>query len=392
MKTIIVSGALANKPFNGGNAWSRLNWILGLKKLGFEVCFVEQISRSNCVNAAGALADFADSVNLAYFRAVLDRFGLSHASALIYEDGKKVYGPPLTELLAMAQEAILLFNFSGHLTHHDLKNRVRCKLYYDDDPGFTQFWHAAGDPGPRLNHHDFYFTIGRNIGAADCVIPTSDITWRHTRPPVVLDQWDDVKSPENADHPFDRFTTVGAWRGPYGPVQYRGKTYGVKGHEFRKFIELPQRESSQFELALNIHPADHKDLEALRHHGWQIVDPKQVADSPDAYRHYVQTSGAEVSAAQGAYVQTNSGWFSDRTACYLASGKPALVQDTGLARHYPLGEGLLAFRTIDEAVEGAQRIVGDYPRHCRAARRLAEDYFDSDKVVGGLLEEIGITP
>src|SRR5262249_43332716 len=163
---------------------------------------------------------------------------------------------------------------------------------------------------------------------------------------------------------------VGSWRGPYGPIQYAGKTYGIKCHEFRKFIELPRRAATDCELALNIHPADHKDLDALREHGWQIVDPKKVAASPDAYRNYVQSSSAEVSAAQGVYVHSNSGWFSDRTACYLASARPALVQDTGLSRHFPLGEGLLAFRTVEEAVEGAQRITRDYPRHRRAARRL----------------------
>jgi hypothetical protein len=148
----------------------------------------------------------------------------------------------------------------------------------------------------------------------------------------------------------------------------------------------------EFELALDIHPAEQRDLSLLRQYGWRIVDPKVSASDPLSFRRYVQGSGAEFSVAQGIYVETNSGWFSDRTTRYLASGKPALVQDTGFSRNIPVGEGLLAFRTLDEAVAGAERIARDYENHCRAARALAEEYFDSDKVLSKLVEEIGIAP
>src|SRR5204862_5978638 len=166
--------------------------------------------------------------------------------------------------------------------------------------------------------------------------------------------------------------------------------YGLKVHEFRKVFPLPGRVAgADFEIALDIHPADDRDSAALREHRWRLADPKAVAGTPDAFRRYVQESGAEFSVAQGIYAETNSGWFSDRTVRYLASGKPALVQDTGFGRHFPVGEGLVPFRTLDEAVAGAERILRDYPNHCRAARALAEDYFDSDKVLGKLLEDIG---
>jgi len=400
--TAIISGALANKPSNGGNTWSRMSWVTGLRRLGFEVCFVEQISRTSSVDAAGAVTPFASSVNLAYFREVMEQFGLGQSSALIFENGEQVHGLPLAKLAALARQSSLLFNISGHLTHPDIKNHAKCKIYYDDDPGFTQFWHAASNPGARLADHDFYFTIGENIGAPDCLIPTGDIHWRHTRPPVVLEEWPAIGSSEREvgnsnfgeretiNRTFDRFTTVASWRGAFGPVQHNGKTYGLKVHEFRKFIELPRRSGRKFEIALLIHASDQKDLDALLAHDWQIADPKRVAGSPDDFRRYVQTSGAEFSVAQGIYVDTNSGWFSDRTVRYLASGKPALVQDTGFSRHIPVGEGLLTFRTMDEAVDGAERIVRDYERHCRAARRLAEEYFDSNKVIAALATEIGL--
>jgi hypothetical protein len=385
MALVIISGALANKPFNGGNAWSRLGWILGFKKLGFDVCFIEQIGRDACRDAVGTISPFRSSVNLAYFQATMARFGLSQSSALIYCNGEEVHGLQLDQLAALAQKARLLFNISGHLDLTAIKEQIGCKVYYDDDPGFTQFWHADHNPAARLWDHDFYFTLGQNIGKADCPIPTGDLDWRHTRPPVVLDQW-----PTAEQEALDRFTTVASWRGAYGPVQFNGKTYGLKVHEFRKIIDLPQRSGLKFEIALQIHPADKKDLDALLAYGWQVSDPLKAADSPDAFRRFVQTSGAEFSVAQGVYVDTRSGWVSDRTVRYLASGKPALVQETGISQNYPVGEGLLVFRDINEAIEGANRIARDYKTHCRAARRIAEEYFASDKVIRELAAEVSL--
>jgi hypothetical protein len=387
MTTVLVSGAIANKYFNGGAAWTRLSWVLGLKKLGFEVYFVEQIDREACVDASGCVTAFEESVNLAYFKLIMKQFDLSRSAALIYEGGKHTYGLSYTEVLDLAEASDLLVNITGHLALEPLVRRLHRKAYIDLDPGFTQFWHAAGNAGARLAGHDLYFTVGENIGTPVCQIPIGDIRWRPTRQPVVLDHW-----PVSREGDRGRFTTVASWRGPYGAVRYGGKTFGLKVHEFRKFIELPERTQQTFELALNIHPADVKDLNLLRHHCWQIVNPGIVVPDPVAFRRYVQTSGAEFSVAQGVYVETESGWFSDRTVRYLASGKPVLVQDTGLSRNYPVGDGLVTFRTLDEAVLGAERIASDYDRHCRTARSLAEAYFDSDRVLERLIEQVGIAP
>jgi hypothetical protein len=387
MAAVIISGALANKPFNGGNAWTRLSWVQGFQQLGFRVYFVEEIRAEDCINATGAAASFEDSINLAYFRETMDRFGLAGASALICSSDDRTFGMSLLELRNAARNSCLLFNLSGHLKDPELRSLVSCRVYYDDDPGFTQFWHAAGERAPGLEGHDFYYTLGSNIGSPECIIPTVGIPWRHTRPPVVLQEW-----PLVPRRFFDRFTTVASWRGAYGPVQYRGMQYGVKAHEFRKFIELPRRTQKEFEIALQIHSGDHKDLQALQAAGWNIRDPRSVAATPDEFRTYVQTSSAEFSAAQGVYVGTNSGWVSDRTVRYLASGRPALVQDTGLSQQYPVGQGLLTFRTFEEAADGAERITREYDRHCRAARQMAEAYFDAHKVVGQLAAEIGLKP
>jgi len=382
----IVSGAVANKCGNGGEAWIRLSWTLGLKRLGFDVCFVEQIPQSSCVDASGSEISFAASANLAWFQAVMNRFGLANSCALIYENGQEVWGLGLDELIRRAGSAELLVNISGHLILDSIKQLPRCKVFVDEDPGFTQMWQANRTAGAHLDGHDFYFTLGQNIGTSDCAIPTVGILWRHIHSPIVLDQW-----PLCGRNSFDRFTTVASWRGAYGPVQYGGKTYGVKAHEFRKLFELPRRSGKKFEIALHIDPADKKDLDALHCHGWRILDPREVADSPDAFRQYVQNSSAEFSVAQGMYVDTNSGWFSDRTVRYLASGRPALVQDTGFTHQLPVGQGLLAFQTLDEAVEQAGRLVDDYEKHCWAARQLAEEYFDSDKVIRRVVAITGVS-
>jgi hypothetical protein len=387
MGVVIVSGAIANKPRNAGEAWLRLQWVLGLERLGFTVTFVEQIHPAHALDAAGAPSPLAASVNLAYLRAVAESFGPPGSAVLVSDDGRQVEGMSWAELLDLAGQADLFINVSGHLTLEPLLRRMRRKVYIDEDPGFTQFWHATATHGLNLGGHDWYFTLGENIGRPGCLIPAGGIPWRLTRPFAVLDQW-----PVSGRGDPNRLTTIGSWRGPYGPVTYGGRTFGLKVHEFRKFLDLPRWVPQSLELALDIHPADQADLRLLRDHGWQVVDPRTAVPDLQAYRSYIQTSGGEFSVAKGVYVETNSGWFSERTVRYLASGKPALVQDTGFSRNYPVGEGLIPVRTLDEAVAGAQRIAADYDKHCRAARALAEEFFDSDKVLGRLLAEVGVAP
>jgi hypothetical protein len=364
----LVAGALAVKPANGGNAWTRLSFARGLERLGFEVVFVEQLERPSAESNA-------------YFDLVREQFDLR--GALISESD--VRGLGWEELVAFAERADLLVNIGGHLTLEPLKRGPRRKVFVDDDPGYTQFWHAAGALGEQLGGHDAWFSFGANVGRPGCAIPAGGIDWRATRPPVVLDDWAVATSPATG-----RFTTVASWRGAYGRVEHEGHLYGQKAHEFRKVAALPLRAAAEFELALDIDAADADDRIVLDAHGWKVVDPREVAFDPLAFRDYVQRSDAEFSVAQGIYVETRSGWFSDRTVRYLASGKPAVVQDTGFDDELPVGEGLLSFRTTDEAVAAVEAIMGDYERHCEAARALAEAYFDSSLVLERLLVEAGV--
>jgi hypothetical protein len=383
MATVVVGGAVANKLHNGGEAWVRLSWIRGLQQLGFDVWFVEQIDAATCVDASGAPATFAESENRRYFEEVMAEFGLSERAALLYEDGRESAGPGLEQLADVAAAAELLVNVSGHLRVPELTRRLRRKAYVDLDPGFTQFWHADGWDG--LAGHDTYFTVGENIGRPGCDIPTCGIEWHGVPPPVVLGDWQ--PAPDGA---LGAFTTVGAWRGSFGVIERDGHTYGLKVHEFRKVMELPTKVPHRFEIALEIYPGDDRDRESLEANGWNLIRPDEAVRGPLAFRRFVQQSGAEFSVAQGIYVDTHSGWFSDRSVRYLASGRPALLQDTGFSDNYPVGEGLVAFRDLAEAAAGADRIAADYEAHRAAARNLAEERFDSDKVLPRFLAQAGV--
>lgn len=363
---------MASKAGQGGEAWVRLSWVLGLRKLGFDILFVEQIESDE--TGAGAR----------FFQETMIQFGLADRAVLLGKDAV-LFGHSMASLLAFASEAVALVNISGHLRLQAVMERVQRRIYVDIDPGFTQAWQAQGSGNLGLENHDVHFTIGENIGTTICPIPTCGISWLKTRAPVLLDEWPPVR---NAG--FKTFSTIANWRGAYGPVEIDGTTYGLKVHEFRKFIDLPRLTGLPFEIALNIHPADDRDLMALRTGGWCVKDPMASAGTAGSFRDYVQKSTAEFSVAQGVYAHTNSGWFSDRTAHYLACGRPALVQETGFSRNLLSGIGLIGFRTLEEAVRGAQSISANYQEHSRAARALAEKYFDSDVVLRLFCEDAGI--
>jgi hypothetical protein len=384
----IVSGALANKPFNGGEAWVRLSWVLGLARLGFDTYFVEQVSESSCVDRAGSATDFQASANRAYFESVTGDFGLVGRAGLLYEGGAEAVGLGLGELEELAGDAALLVNISGHLTLESIVGPVDRRVYVDLDPGFTQLWHIDPDVSFALAGHDHYVTVGLNLGKPGCRIPDCGRQWIPTPPPVLIDEW--PARPPPAVEPL-RFTTVATWRSPYGAPQVDGRTMGLKHHAFRRLIELPERvDGVTFELALDIHDGDSADRQALEDHGWALVEPREVAATPAAFRDYVAASAAEFSVAQGVYSETASGWVSDRTAAYLACGRPAVIEDTGIGQSLKLGDGLLTFSSLDRAVAGAEAVARDYSHHAAAATAFAARHLDSDLVLGRLLSKLGI--
>jgi hypothetical protein len=378
--TILVSGAIANKPLSGGEAWVRMSWVRGLRRLGYDVCLVEQIDSSHCVDGEGRSAPLERSVNLSTFESAVASLAPGCPTALVCDGGRTTIGLAFDDVVARAREAELLVNISGHLEIEPIKAGPRRRAYVDVDPGFTQIWAAEG-AGARLEGHDTYFTVGENIGTAECPIPTGGLEWLPLPPPVTLEDWPVAPVAEDA-----RFTTVATWRSPLGTLSHGDVDFGGKHHQWRRVAGLPRLSSQKFEIALQIDPSDSGDRTALEASGWRLVDPREVAGEPLAFRSYVQGSAAEFSVAHPVYVDTASGWLSDRTVRYLASGRPALVQDTGAGKRYPVGEGLLTFGTVEGALAGAAAIARDYEAHAQAARSLAETYFDSDLVLGRFLE------
>jgi hypothetical protein len=313
------------------------------------------------------------------FLEIAATFGLDGRAALIETGNRECVGLGRDELAAFVTGADLLLNISGSLADPELLAASRRRVFVDVDPAFTQLWDAAEGLELGLDAHDTFVTIGRQVGKAGCAIPTGGRRWLTTVHPIVLENWpvaDAVRRPA--------LTTVGHWRS-YGSIHHGGVHYGQRAHSLRTLIELPSVVNGPFALALGIHPGERADLDALGRHGWQLVDPAEVAGTPAAYQDFVSGSWAELGVAKLGYVASRCGWFSDRSLCYLASGRPVVAQDTGFSEWLTTGEGLFAFTDSQQAAAAIETIRSDYGRHRRAARALAEDVFDSDHVLEELL-------
>jgi hypothetical protein len=380
--TVIIAGSLAQKPGFGGHTWVFLQYVLGFKKLGWDVVFIDHLQPEMCVDRQGQRCSLHQSVNLDYFVRVMTEFGLVDSYALLYDKGQCVIGIPRAKLLEISAQAAVLINVMGFVRDDEILSRAQKLVFLDIDPGFGQMWQELG-LCTMFNGHDCYVTIGENIGQHGCTIPTCGLNWITSRQPIQLDYW-----APTTQIPQRGFTTVASWRGPYGPIDFQGKTYGLRVHEFRKVAVLPKSTGERFEIALDIHTKDDTDKVLLQKNGWILSEPAAVSGDPWCYRRFIGDSAAEFMVAKNIYVETGSGWFSDRSTCYLASGKPVLAQDTGLKSLYPIGEGLLTFTSLDEAISGVEEICRNYPAHARAARTIAEEYFDSDKVLKALLDKV----
>jgi len=369
--TILVSGMVAAVPRQGGAAWAVLQYVLGFKRLGHAVYFVEPVHSG------------PEPESARYFRDVVARFGLTDVAALLVADTHETVGLAYTELCKVAQRADLLVNISGLLTDQALLEPIPVRLYLDLDPAFTQLWHFGQGIDVRLGGHTHFATVGLAVGQPDCHVPTGDLDWITTLPPVVLDYW-----PRGETVGWNALTTVANWRG-YGSIEHAGVLYGQKAHSLRKLIDLATRTPVKCVLALAIHPDETADLQRLACHRWELVDPAVVAATPDDYAMFVRGSWAELGIAKDGYVVSGSGWFSDRSVCYLASGRPVIAQDTGFSHWLPTGEGLLHFETTDDAVDAIEDVRAAYDRHARAARSIAESCFDSSIVLERLLQRLG---
>lgn len=379
--TIAVAGGLAQRPGRGGHAWVFATWLLGLRRLGFDVVFVDRLEQ------AWIGGPVEGSREARWLAGVMARFGLGDDWALLHDGGARSLGLGLSALRDRLDDAVLLVNAMGFLDDPDLRARPARRAFLDLDPGWPQAWRELG-LHDGLAGHEAHVTVGLNVGRDGCAVPDCGLDWIATQPPVLLDEWAaPAAAPAGADgDPL--FTTVATWRGPHDPVEYGGERWGVRAHAFRELADLPRATGARFRVALDVDAADAADRERLEAGGWELADPLAVAGDPDAYRAFVQGSDAELMVAKDLYARTRGGWFSDRSAAYLAAGRPVLASDTGFP---PARDGgLLSFSTPAEARAGVAEIRRDPAGHAAAARALARERFDSDRVLGELLERLEV--
>ena len=369
---VVLAGIIARYPF-GGVTWCSLMYLLGLRDLGHEVLYLEDTGE--CVYDPVQNARSLDpGYGTSYIHAALEPFGLGDRWAFVNYDGT-YHGRSAAEVRRFFADADLFLNLSGGSWFwRDEYRRVPHKAFIDSDPAFTQLAIAKAEPWyvEFFQGFDRLFTFGANIGTPASPVPTGPFTWRPTWQPVTLAAW----RPSPMPHDRDRFTTIMTWQ-----IESFTDVGGNKDVEFLRYLSLPGRTAQRFRLAVN---GPHT---MLAEHGWDPVDAMSVSRTPWEYRDFIHGSRAEFGVAKHTYVATRSGWFSDRSECYLASGRPALVQDTGWTGHLPHGEGLLAFSDPDEALAGIDRINSDYDRHAHSAEEIARAHFDARRVLPRLIEE-----
>jgi len=349
-------------PAGGGLMWVYLNWALGLREAGAEVIWLEGVNPRKPDDLVRGQADI--------LRQRLAKYGIEKLVLFRADEGreKPVNGYPALEA---ATHADLLLNFQYGFSPLAVKRFKRTALL-DIDPGMTQIWIERGEV--KLTPHDLYFTIGERV-------PEIGIDWRYTPPVVCLTEWPVVTAPANAP-----LTAVSHWYSDEFMADDDGGWYrNDKRSGYLPFFDLPSLTTQPLELAICLDPAD-PDHADLQKRGWRVRHSNDVSSSPESYREYVQQSRGEFGCAKPAYTRAQGAWISDRTLCYLASGKPAVVQNTGPSRFLPDRLGLLRFTTLEEAAECVNQVASDYDRHAKAARALAEQFFDAGKAAKRLLE------
>jgi len=376
-KRVLFSGSIAGHPLGyGGNTWAFVQWLLGFRRLGFDVYYVEERRAGESMDERLKPVPFMESANAHYFRQVIERFDLGDRAALLEAGSSAHVGLSREDIEKVAGEVDLFLNQFGSYT--SILGRVRRSVYLDLDPGHTQVWQDRYGVDMRLRGHDLYLTVGLNLGEPDCPLPTCGIPWEKTLFPIVLSEW------ETDDPPGPAFTTVANWR-DYGWIEWRGVWYAQKAEAFKAVIDLPRRVSMPIEVCLSIADSD-PDLPILRANAWNLVLPRDRTRDPDSYRDYIQQSRGEFSPVRPICSLGKSGWFSDRSGCYLAAGRPVVMEDTGLGRHVPVGLGLLTYVDVETAAQCLEAVQRDYARHAAAAREFAREHLDSDRVLTRILK------
>jgi len=381
---IIVFGILFFYPL-AGVTYQFLHYLLGLRRLGYDPYYVEDSSRwiyDPKIN--DITGDASGNISMVLPQLEAHGFGDRWCFRGCYDDGQ-CYGMTESQLAQLYRDADAFLNVTGAQELREEHLAIKRRIYVESDPFRMQVKVAQGDAGAieQLAMHDAHFSFGENLGAADCDVPIERFNWLPTRQPVVMDLW---ANPFTA--PGEAYNTITTWSNKDRHTEFRGETYyWTKDREFLKFIDLPTRRDVPFEMAVGVEGEARALLEKNR---WRLASSVGVSEDIDRYRAYIQQSRGEFTVARDQYVRPRTGWFSDRTACYLAAGRPVITQETGFNKYLPTGKGLYGFTTMDDVLAAVDAVESDYEGNCRTAREIAEEYFAAEKVVGSLMERAGL--
>jgi hypothetical protein len=384
---IIVFGIMFWYPL-AGVTYQFLHYLLGLRRLGYDPYYIEDSGRWIYDPRINDLSGDA-SGNVAAVAPILEAHGFADRWAFRgnYPDGQ-CYGMTEAEILRLYREADASLNVTGAQEIREEHLACPRRIYVESDPFASQVRVSQGDQATiaALAVHDTHFSFGENLGAPDCDVPVERFRWLPTRQPVVLELWDNPYGTHGTNGAA--YNTITTWHNKGKDISYRGDTYyWTKDREFEKYLDLPGRRRERFEMAAGV---SDDVRQRLRGHGWSQVHSIEISRDVDRYRTYIQRSRGEFTVARDQYVRPHTGWFSDRSACYLAAGRPVITQETGFSKFLPTGKGLFAFRTMEDVLAAVDTIESDYEGNCRAAREIAAEYFAAQKVLGRLMERAGL--
>lgn len=386
MSRIIFTGYFVRCPL-GGYAWQMAHYLLGFRALGHDVWFYEDTGGLNCEFALNPMTkEFAPVYEYGINAAArfFDQIGFGERWIFFDVERNFKYGPGANRFETLLSDSDLLVSFAPVNRIPIESFQGRPSIFIDADPIYLQLKLAKGDEALAaiVGAHQFHFTFGENIGKTNGNLPTGGYRWHPTRQPVAIELW------RNAGPPGLVYSTVGKWDTTDRDMEYNGETFTWrKRTEWCRFLDLPEKTAQNFELAMDVENVP-GDFELLHAHGWRVVDPIGISANPWRYRNYLRSSRGEFTVAKDMNVRLRSGWFSDRAACYLAAGRPAVEQDTGFGNMLPLGSGLHAVNNLSEAAEAVHLIEDDYHRASAHASEVARDYFAADRVLGSLLNTI----
>jgi hypothetical protein len=386
---LVVLGMMGRTPF-AGVAWQVLHYLEGFRRLGHDVCYVEDTGDWPYDPEQNSITEDC-SYTVSYIARLMGWCGMPDRWAYrAAAEAGRAYGMSEADLARLFERADALVNLTGATVLREEHLRVPARIYLETDPVLPQIEVAQGRRFTLqlLSAHTHHFTYGENLGAPDCGVPVTPFEYRPTRQPIILDWWPPAvkHDPPTTD---GRFTTIASWKQSGKDITWNGERYTWSKHlEFLKFIDLPRHTDQPLELALAC--GDRKAIGRLASHGWRMVDAMALSKEIMPYRDYILGSRGEFTVAKDQNIRLRSGWFSDRSACYLAAGKPVITQDTGFDNVLPTGCGLFSFRTMEEILGAMDAIASDYQANSMAARQIAAEYFAAEKVVGSLIDRAGL--